>query len=160
MLIGIHALEGVDMRSAMHLSDPASLVAKAFNMKIQSLSISEPPPQHGMPSAILHVTLLDKKDNEANINRFVQLQQISYRRIPEYRFELARTEAARRLCPIHKLVVDHLDMLAEVAQEFAADRDALTHMFVVNDEVHRNAFIAADIQRANADLTAFFRSFK
>lgn len=160
MLIGIHAMAGTEMRNAMHLTDSASLVAKAFNLKIRSVFIAEPPQQHGMPNAILHVTLWKKEEQDANHNRFVQLQQIEYSQSPEYRFELARTEASRRLCPVHKKVVEHLDVLASLAQEFAANRDALIHMFLVEDNIHHNAFIAADIQRANADLTAFFRSFK
>lgn len=160
MLIGIHVLGGTEMRSALRISNAAQLVANAFGLKIDNVLISEPPKQTGLPDTILHVTLRPSELHDKHRDHFVQLQQIEWHREPEYRFELARTEAARRRCPVHRRTVDHLDSMARVAQEFAADKDALVNMFLVTDHSNRNAFVAADIQRADADLTAFFRSLK
>lgn len=159
MLIGVHALPDANMRHALHLTDPARLVATALKLKLHKVLILDET-EVGTRDTILDVILWPPKTNELHKDRFVHLHQIPQVQVPEFRFELARTQAARRACPIHRRAVKMLDFAAQIAAEFAATPDTLSSMFVVEDKTHNNAFIAVDIQRADAHLTAFFRSLK
>lgn len=61
---------------------------------------------------------------------------------------------------VSRRAVKVLDFADQIATEFAASPDTLSSTFLVEDKTHNNAFIATDIQRADAHLTAFFRSLK
>lgn len=159
MIIGVHALPDANMDHALHLTDPARLVANALKLKLHKVKILDVE-EAGMPDAILDVVLWPPKTHDLYLDRFVHLRQIPREQVPAFRFELARTEAARRACPIHRRAVMALDFSAQVAAEFAAAEDTLSSMFLVEDKTHDTAFIAVDIQRVDANLTAFFRSLK
>ena len=159
MMVGVHALPDANMRHALHLTDPARLVANKFKLRLHRVQIIDAV-DAGTPDAILDVVLWPPKTNDLHKDRFVHLHQIPHKQVPEFQFELARTEAARRACPIHRNTVKVLDFAAQIGKEFAASEDTLTATFLVEDKTHNTAFIAVDIQRADAHLTAFFRSLK
>lgn len=159
MMIGVHALPDANMRHALHLTDPARLVANALKLKLHKVMILDVEEKE-TSDTILDVVLWPPKTHDLYLDRFVQLHQIPKEQVPEFRFELARTQAARRACPIHRRAVKVLDFAAQIAAEFAATEDTLSSMFLVEDKTHNNAFIAVDIHRADANLTAFFRSLK
>lgn len=159
MMIGVHALTDANMGHALHLTDPARLIANTLKLKLHTVLILEALDGRANDT-ILDVTLWPQKTHELHKDRFVQLHQIPPEQVPEFRFELARTQAARRACPIHRRAVMLLDFAAQIATEFAATPDTLSSTFLVEDKTHNNAFLATDIQRADAHLTAFFRSLK
>lgn len=159
MLIGVHALPDANMRHALHLTDPARLIANVLKLKLHKVLILEPM-EGSTNDTILDVILWPQKTHELHKDRFVQLHQIPPEQVPEFRFELARTQAARRACPIHRRAVKVLDVADQIAIEFAASPDTLSSTFLVEDNAHNNAFLATDIQRVDASLTTFFRSLK
>lgn len=159
MMIGVHALPDANMRHALHLTDPARLIANTLKLRLHKVLILEAM-EGRTDDTILDVVLWPPKMHELHKDRFVQLHQIPPDQVPAFRFELARTQAARRACPIHRRAVKVLDFADQIATEFAASPDTLSSTFLVEDKTHNNAFLATDIQRADAHLTAFFRSLK